>query len=386
MTSADSGDGTAGDVVDQDGRRLLPDISSRAFEHPADRAALATMRGLTGFEQVVKVASSMLRERRYRLAYLASAVRVDERQFGRIDQAYSDALAILDVPERPELYVYQGPYASAETLGVDKPFIALSSTLVDLLTIDEVRLVLGHELGHAMSGHALYKTLLHHVLNLIGSLGWIPIGGIGLRVLLAALREWDRKSELSADRAGLLVAQDADVSLAVHMKLAAGAHVDDLDTEAFLAQAAEYDAASGDLRDGILKLLNTERSRHPFAVTRAGEIRRWVGSGDYDRILAGDYARRTDDKDASTADAAKDAARNYKERIDSSADPVAGAVRNISGTVGAVADGIGGWMSRTFATAADAGAAGSDARGTAGGAAGDAAGEDETTAGSGDRG
>ena len=48
------------------------------------------------------------------------------------------------------------------------------------------------------------------------------------------------------------------------MKMAGGAHLDQIDPGAFLEQAAEYES-SGDLRDGALKLLNTERTTHPFA-------------------------------------------------------------------------------------------------------------------------
>jgi hypothetical protein len=210
---------------------------------------------------------------------------------------------------------------------------------------DELRFVLGHELGHVMSGHALYRSLLAHLLNLAALVGWIPIGGIGLRVVIAALREWERKSELSADRAGLLACQDVEATRRSHMKLAGGAHLTEMDTEAFLAQAEEYENA-GTLRDGILKLLNTERSTHPFSVVRAAEIRRWVESGDYDRIIAGDYPRRSDDGSANFADDARDAARGYKERFDNSSDQLVGALRQVTDTMGSAADGLGGWFRR----------------------------------------
>ena len=74
------------------------------------------------------------------------------------------------------------------------------------------------------------------------------------------------------------------------MKLASGGHLDDLDATSFFAQGQEYDDA--DLRDSVLKLLLVENRSHPFAVVRATELRRWVDSGDYTRILGGDYPRR----------------------------------------------------------------------------------------------
>ena len=103
-----------------------------------------------------------------------------------------------------------------------------------------------------------------------------------------------RKSELSGDRAGLLCAQDIDVALRVELKLAGGARLDKLDPQAFLAQAREYEQ-TGDMRDGLLKLLNLELQTHPFSVLRAAALTKWVDTGGYGAIIAGDYPLRADD-------------------------------------------------------------------------------------------
>jgi hypothetical protein len=92
------------------------------------------MRSVPGFDQLLRAASGMLRERQYRLVYLSSAVRVDDRQFGDLDQLLGDVCGVLDAPERPELYVFNDPKPNAITLGVDKPFIAISSGMYELMT------------------------------------------------------------------------------------------------------------------------------------------------------------------------------------------------------------------------------------------------------------
>ncbi len=314
--------------------RRLPDISSRAFEHPADRTALTAMRSVPGFDQLIRAASSMLRERQYRLVYLSSAVRVGERQFPDLHELIGDVCDVLDAPVRPEVYVYNDPEPNAMTLGIDRPFIAISSGQYELNDHDERRFVLGHEIGHAMSGHALYQSLLQHLLNLIGAFGWLPGGALGMRAIVAALREWQRKAELSGDRAGLLATQDLDAALRAHMKMAGGAHLDRIDPGAFLEQAAEYES-SGDLRDGVLKLLNTERTTHPFAVVRAAELTRWAASEEYRAIVEdGVYPRRADDQSANFGDTAREAARTYRRRIDESTDPLVTTVRNVGTSVG----------------------------------------------------
>lgn len=335
----------SGGSVDASGRVLLTGISSRAFEHPADRTALTALRSVPGFDQVLKAASGLLRERQYRLVYLSSAVRVDERQFAGLNRVMDQVVATLDLPERPELYVFNNPYPEAITLGVDRPFIAMSSGLYELTDEDERRFVLGHEAGHALAGHALYQSMLFHLLNLVGVLGWLPVGGLGLRTLIAALREWQRKAELSGDRAGLLAVQDYDPCLRTHMKLAGGAHLDEIDVDAFLAQAGDYESA-GDLRDGVLKLLNTQKKTHPFAVVRAAELRRWAESDEYRAIVAGEYPRRADDPSASVSDSAREAVRSYKKRIDESTDPLVTTVRNVASSLGSAADSFVDWLNR----------------------------------------
>jgi hypothetical protein len=283
------------------------------------------------------------------LVYLSSAVRVGRRQFADLDALLDDVATTLDVPVRPELYVYNDPRPNAATLGVDKPFIVVSSGLYELTDTEERLFLLGHEVGHAMSGHALYQSMLRHLLNLLGVFSWVPAGGLGLRAIIAALREWQRKAELSGDRAGLLAVQDFAPALRVHMKLAGGAHLDRIDTEAFLEQAADYES-TGDLRDGVLKLLNTEKETHPFAVVRAAELKRWSESDEYARMLAGVYPRREDDGSASFTDSARDAARAYRRRIEDSTDPLVSTVRNVGSSIGQAAEqaaeGVADWFNR----------------------------------------
>jgi Zn-dependent protease with chaperone function len=317
-------------------RVTLTGISSRAWEHPADRGALTALRELRGFDDLIKAFFGMWNERGFRLQFLAGAIRVDHRQYPRVYQRFTEAAATLDVGELPELYVTQDPIINGSAIGIDKPFIVITTASVEKLDDDELRTMLGHEIGHVRSGHAVYKTIMMILTRWAVNISWLPIGAIALRAILAAMFEWWRKAELSADRAGLLACQDPAASTRLLMKLAGGGDLTQIDTAAFLEQAAEYESG-GDLRDSIHKISMTAWSTHPVPVARASELRKWIDSGEYARILGGDYPRRDGDGNASVTEDVKAAANSYREDFRSSQDPLVGLVRKLGDGFGDLA-------------------------------------------------
>lgn len=290
-------------------RKTLTLIAPVSWEHPADRAALQSLRSVPGFDEVLKKIYGFLGERGVRLLFQADAVRVGPTQFPRLNQLYTDVLTTLDWPVRPELFVSQTPFANAGAYGMDKPFIVINSGAMSLLDDDEMLSLLGHELGHVMSGHALYHTLLVLLLNV--SFSALPfLAGIAILPIQLALLEWFRKSELSCDRAGLLATQDPFASLRMNLKFAGGGDMKQMDLNAFLVQAKEYEEIGGAL-DRVFKILGVLMRTHPFNTVRAAELQRWVESGDYDRVLRGEYTRRGTDAEERPLDKDLDDAREH---------------------------------------------------------------------------
>ena len=320
-------------------RKRFPGISSRAYEHPADRSALVALRSLSGFDVVLRKLSGLVNERAIRLMFLGGTVRVGESQFHHLHDMVRDAAYILDLKEVPDVFVKQDPTPNAMALGSDHPFIVINTGLIDLLDEEELRFVVGHEVGHILSGHAVYQTMMQVLLGLGSRLAWLPLGNVGIAAIIIGLREWFRKAELSSDRAGLLTGQDLDAAKRVNMKLAGGTKLSEMSAEAFLEQAREYDAA-GDVRDGLLKFLNLLPQSHPFAVIRFAEIDRWARGGEYERILAGDYPRRDDDDGTKVTDEIRNAARSYRESWEQTADPFVGKVRDMADAAAGAAGGL----------------------------------------------
>src|SRR5215470_10198259 len=265
-------------------RVRLPDISSRAYEHPADRSALVALRKLTGFDVILKNLANLFSDRSLRLMFLASSVRASEQQFPHLYQSMLDGCYVLDLPRVPELFISQDPQVNAMALGTDKPFIVITTGMVNLMDAEEIRFIIGHELGHVLSGHA-----------------------------------------------GLLAGQDVTAARRALMKTAGGPYLAELSPDAFLEQAREYDAVP-DVREGLIKLLQLQGTTHPFAVVRFAELDRWASEGEYADILAGNYPRRDSDRDTSVGEEFKSAAKSYQESWNRSADPLIGAVRGVAGS------------------------------------------------------
>jgi len=311
---------------------VLRGLSARAFEHPGEAAALAALRAVPGFDFVLKRFFSLVGDRALRVAFLGSAVRVGPHQFPALHAEYLKAGRILDVSPLPELFVAQTPFVNAGAIGLGKPLIVLNSGSLDLFDGPELRFLLGHELGHVLGERVLYKTMLRLLLRITTASLAVPLGGAAVLAIAAALMEWDRKSELSADRAGLLAVQDADVVYRAQMKMAGGGRTDEMDLADFLEQAREYEEG-GSVVDSLFKLVQLSGRTHPFPVARVAELYRWVESGAYDAILAGEYPRRGKEAPASLLDELQKTAASYAESFESSRDPLVTFLRGLMGEV-----------------------------------------------------
>jgi Zn-dependent protease with chaperone function len=209
-----------------------------------------------------------------------------------------ESCSVLDMPE-PELYVLQTPEVNAFTYGYTKPYIMLYTGLLELLNEDEIMAVIAHEVGHIKCGHVLYSTMA----GLLGSLTLqIDRATFGLGVplymaIVAALVNWRRLSEYSADRAELVVMQNPRPVITALTKFAGGTHrfADELDPDEFLHQARIYteEIDQKSFVDQLYRLIAATdlRRSHPFTVERVKEIDLWANGPEYADILAGNYPR-----------------------------------------------------------------------------------------------
>ncbi len=280
------------------GRICLSDLAVEAFVSPLDRKALENLQRLPVLPLLIRKFNELALDQVWYTMNSSTSVRCGPRQFGTLYGLMREACSILHVPE-PELYVRYDYRINAATAGVGRPFIVVNSALLDSFTDEELLFILGHEIGHMKCGHVLYLMLAMVIVVLLDTVGrsTLGLGQLATVGVLTAFYEWMRNAEFSCDRAGLLVCQDPRVAFSATMKLGGGSSrfAHEMNPEAFLEQARAHAEGSGS--DSFVKALlfmaQGWQLSHPLVVYRAKGLDDWINSGDYARILEGDYPRDT---------------------------------------------------------------------------------------------
>ncbi len=321
----------------------LTGISPRAFQHPADRAATGALGSIPYLDTVVRKLIELGYERALRQAYLGSSVRLSEDQLGDVWREHNIAYATLDMAEVPDLYLTQFPSPNAMAIGAKRPIVVVQSELISLLDKPQRRAVFAHEAAHILSDHQLYRTALA-ILVLLTRSARLPLP---LAPVRTALMEWGRATELSADRAAALVVRDPLVVCRALMSLAGGAMVDELDLDVFMRQGLDYTEGGGGL-ERLTRLMLDLGVTHPMPVKRTHELMAWVRSGEFDRIVGGEYPNRNDPVDPRAdggeavsfyAERVRDAFRDAGESVNSVGQQLAGWLRGSGGDDAAETDG-----------------------------------------------
>jgi Zn-dependent protease with chaperone function len=308
----------------------LTGISPRAFQHPADRAATAALGSIPYLDTVVRKLVELGYERALRQSYLGSSVRLSEDQLGDVWREHAIAYATLDMAEVPDLYLTQYPSPNALAIGSKRPIVVVQSELVGLLDAGQRRAVFAHEAAHILADHQLYRTALYILMLLTRSSRLL----LPLAPIRTALVEWERATELSADRAAALVTRDPLTVCRTLMCLAGGAMVDQLDLDAFMRQGLDYTEQGGGL-ERLTRLLIDLGLSHPMPVKRTHELMAWVRSGEFDRIVAGEYPTRDQPADARAE--GSEAVSYYSERFRD-------AFRDAGESINSVGQQLAGWL------------------------------------------
>ena len=269
-------------------RKVINNLKSIEYEHKLDKKTLQNLRNTPGLDILVRKFNQYGLEKLFKVQYTGSNIKVTKNNFPYIYRALKEACQILSVKKIPDLYISLG-FINAWTMGVENPIIVITSGCASLLSYDELLFILGHELGHIKSEHVLYHQMAS-VLPILGQfLGsmTLGLGGLISTGLEIALLNWQRKSEFTADRAGLLTCQNVDAATTAMMKIAGAPpqFYRNLKTEDFEKQAKEFIDMDINPSDKIAKVISVRYADHPWTVMRGHELYNWVELGEYYRVL-----------------------------------------------------------------------------------------------------
>jgi Zn-dependent protease with chaperone function len=262
--------------------RTFKGLTLDDFQHAKDKQATDALRRIPGIDTAIAKILEYGLERVLYLENIASNVRVTEKMFPRLHRHLRWGCQILDIAE-PELYVTVDPVPNAWTFGHTRPYVVMTTGLIDMLDDEERFFVIGHELGHIKADHLLYNLVARNIAAIVTLLGQatLGIGTILAQSALYAIYDWQRNAELTCDRAGLLCTQDLDPAVRTFMKLAGGARAlyDEMDKGEFLRQIRDYEDADTSTLNRVYKVLLTAPRTHPFAILRANELDLWHRDG-----------------------------------------------------------------------------------------------------------
>lgn len=288
----------------------LTDLDPSCYEHPLDRAALKTLKQVPGVHSFLKFLIRELPERYMHLHNIQNYVKVGPNQLPKYHEMRERVTRLLALDYAPDLYIRQHPFPNAFTYGVERAYIVLHSSLVEIMDDREVEGVIAHEAAHIHMDHVLYRYAAE-ILATVGFrlLDFLPMGRAMVMPILLAFQHWYRCAELSADRGALLVTRDFRTGVGTCMKLAGGGGAISrmMSADEFLKQGEEaYSRQQENLVNTVMVTMQNAGATHPLAVWRAGAMKEWVQRGDYLDLIAGHYARRKRKSAPATVDLEKD--------------------------------------------------------------------------------
>ena len=263
--------------------------NSEAYTHPSDKAALASLKAIPGFNRFVKAFMKIWSEKQFRISNMSSCVKISEKQLPEYYDMLPPICEKLGI-DIPELFLKLDVNANAYTSGDTNPFIVITSGLFETLPMELIPTILAHECGHIACQHVLYSTMGNILLNGASTAlrAYVPFGGIISLPLEMAFFYWMRCSELSADRAAVLCDGEAGKMSDVCMRLAGY----DKDIEAvaskeeFMIQAREYrEMIKSSAWDKTLEFLTLQGITHPVMTVRALECEEWANSEQFRAML-----------------------------------------------------------------------------------------------------
>ena len=217
--------------------------------------------GLILFWLILAVISLWIAGQFFKAELFGNSVKVSENQYPEIYNIVQECSKSLNLSEIPDAFIINssGTTNAIAIRLLSKKYVLLYSELIDLMILnkqdmgmDELKMIIGHELAHHAAGHtsSLKNFLLMPAM-------FIPFLG----------NAYSRACELTADRIGAAFTQDMEASKRALVALACGsdALAGETNIESFLQQEKDVPSIAG--------FISELYSSHPRMTIRIKELK-----------------------------------------------------------------------------------------------------------------
>jgi Zn-dependent protease with chaperone function len=172
-------------------------------------------------------------------------------------------------------YIAPGNTLNAYTFGLGEvPVVVVYSGVLHVMDEDELRFIIGHELGHVCLGHTWLNSL-------VGGMSGIPSPYFAAVLLYISFHWWNRACEYSADRAGLLACGKPEKATSALVKLVGGTSAI-RSVEGWQQALRRIESEDDHLEGNLQELL----SSHPMIIRRLQALRKYAASAEYQHLQA----------------------------------------------------------------------------------------------------
>lgn len=264
-------------------RTAIKGLDVSTILHPEDKSTMDTLKKIPGFKTIVDKTVGSIMEKYAAVEYAGNGINVSSQCLTTLNSQIREACRLLDMEEVPNCSINWFYHIGSFSVGDKSSRIVFPSGSIDLLTVEELNFLIGHELGHIKCGHKTYHMLTEAMYR--------PMVGTDLELIMSLIKmpllNWYRVSDFTADRVGLLCCQDIEVALKTMIKMAGlpKKYHNQIHIKSFIQQAIDFGKNHSGVFDEMVKYLSINAACMPWLVQRASELLIWYQSGEYDKIL-----------------------------------------------------------------------------------------------------
>ena len=266
--------------------KILNSLEPELYTHPLEIGAREKLLNTKGLKTVVNKFKELGFEERMLLQYKANSIKVTSHTLSHLHYLKEKVAATLNISQPIDLYIQRSDQLEGLSVGVDNPIIILPSDAIDTLSYQELLFLMGREMTHIDHQHTLYKEIGFIFPELMDAFSVVTLGisslvGSGLKY---ALFNWDRMTEFTADRGGLLACQEPNIVLRLFAKLAGWPRSEwgNITIEEFKHQVNSFESGKQKTYD---KVIHYMLGNNNWAIARAQELVAWIDKGSYQKLI-----------------------------------------------------------------------------------------------------